>query len=112
MLFDWTINRPDPANLSAQGSLGPGAMESRNFAAEKFQSLIDLKDNKVKLSEMNLNLYEGSLRGAMELNLVTQQFTTEGEVQNLNLDQALASKLQMQGQIIGHINAQFKLSGL
>jgi hypothetical protein len=60
---------------------------------------------------MDMNLYEGSLHGQLQLNLATQQFTAEGEVKNLNLDQALASKLQMPGQITGYINAQFKLGG-
>jgi hypothetical protein len=112
MPFALTVNRAEPGNLSAEGKLGPGAIESKNFAADNFQSLVDLKENAVRLSEMSMNLYEGNLRGTLQLNLDTQQFTAEGVAQNLNLDQALTSKLQMQGQITGYINAQFKLSGL
>jgi hypothetical protein len=111
MPFDLTIDKTQATGMSAQGSVGPGAIESRNFSAEDFQSLLEIKDNAVKFEQMNMNLYEGSMQGSMQLNLVTQQFTAEGEVKNLNLDQALASKLQMPGQITGHINAQFKLGG-
>lgn len=111
MPFKLTIDKAQASGLAAQGSLGPGAIESKNFSAENFQSLLDIKDNLAKLEQLSMNLYEGSLSGQLQLNLATQQFTAEGEVQNLNVDQALASKLQMTGQITGHINAQFKLAG-
>jgi hypothetical protein len=112
MPFNLTVDKTQTPSFAAQGSLGPGAIESKNFSAENFQSQLDIKDNTVKLEQMDMNLYEGSLHGQLQLNLATQQFTAEGEVKNLNLDQALASKLQMPGQITGHINAQFKLGGL
>lgn len=111
MPFNLTLDKTQATGISAQGSLGPGTIESKNFSAENFQSQLDIKDNTAKFEQMNMNLYEGSLQGNMELNLATQQFTADGEVQNLNLDQALASKLQLPGQITGHINAQFKLGG-
>jgi hypothetical protein len=111
MPFDLTIDKTQTPGISAQGTLGPGTVESKNFSAEDFQSQLDIKDNAVNFEQMNMNLYEGSMHGNMQLNLATQQFTAEGEVQNLNLDQALASKLQMPGQITGYINAQFKLGG-
>jgi hypothetical protein len=109
--FTLTIDKTPSAGFAAQGSMGPGAIESKNFSADNFQSLLAIKDNAVSLEQMNMNLYEGTLRGNMQVNLATRQFTAEGEVQNLNLDEALASKLQMSGQITGHINAQFKLGG-
>jgi hypothetical protein len=112
MPFNLTVDKTQTPGFAAQGRLGPGAIESKNFSAENFQSQLDIKDNTVKLEQMDMNLYEGNLRGQLQLNLATQEFTAEGEVKNLNLDQALASKLQMPGQITGHINAQFKLAGL
>jgi AsmA protein len=111
MPFKLTIDKTQASGLAVQGSLGPGAIESKNFSAENFQSHLDVKNNLAKLEQMEMSLYEGSMRGQLQLNLATQQFTAEGEVQNLNVDQALASKLQMSGQITGHINAQFKLAG-
>jgi uncharacterized protein involved in outer membrane biogenesis len=109
--FNLTIDKTQTEGFTAQGNVGPGAIESKNFAAENFQSRLAVKDSAVSLEQMNMNLYEGSMRGSMQLNLATRQFTAEGEVENLNLDEALASKLHMPGQITGHINAQFKLSG-
>jgi hypothetical protein len=111
MPFDFTVDRTQPTGLVAQGSVGPGAIESKNFAAQNFQSQLDMKDNALKLEQMNMNLYEGTMSGRMDLNLATRQFTAEGEVENLNLDEALASKLLTPGQITGHIKAQFKLGG-
>lgn len=112
MPFDLVIDRAAPRALSAQGTLGPGHLESKNFAAESFKSAINMKERTVTLDQMEMSLYEGSLRGRMELDLRTQRFSAEGEVQNLNLDQAFSSKLQMLGQITGHIDSQFKLTGI
>jgi uncharacterized protein involved in outer membrane biogenesis len=111
MPFKLTIDKTQTTGFAAQGSIGPGAIESKNFSADNLQSLLAIKDNLVSLEQMNMNLYEGTLRGNVQLNLATRQFTADGEVQHLNLDEALTSKLQMPGQITGHINAQFKLSG-
>ncbi|HSE98461.1 MAG TPA: AsmA-like C-terminal region-containing protein, partial [Blastocatellia bacterium] len=72
---------------------------------------LDFKDNRLALDQMDMSLYEGSLTGRMEVDLASQQFTIEGAVTHLNLDQALGSKLQVPGQITGHIDAQFKLDG-
>lgn len=112
MPFDLTIDRSQEAGAIAKGKLGPGAVETKNFAATDFTAAVDMKGDTLALAEMNMNLYDGSLRGNLELNLASQQFSAEGEVQNLNLDEALSSKLQMAGQITGHVNARFKLGGL
>src|SRR5262249_464703 len=82
------------------------------FAAEDFKSAIDMRDDNVMLKEMAMALYDGSLRGTMQLNLATQRFDAEGDVQNLDLEKPLTSKLQMPGQLTGHINPHFKLGGL
>ncbi|MBI3650283.1 MAG: AsmA family protein [Acidobacteria bacterium] len=112
MPFDLTIARTQPAELAAQGNLGPGAFASKNFSAERFQSNVEVKGNAVKLEQLEMALYEGAWRGTLQLDLATQRFTANGEAQNINLDQALASKLQMPGQVVGNINAQFQCSGL
>lgn len=109
--FNITIDRSAAPRLLAQGVLGPGHLQSKNFHAESFKSAVNLKDGKVTLDQMELALYEGTMRGRLELDLSNQRFTADAEVENLNLDQALASKLQISGQITGHINAQFKLGG-
>jgi uncharacterized protein involved in outer membrane biogenesis len=111
MPFDLEILGRSNESLSLQGSIGPGHLETKNFDADSLKSTVGLKDNRLTLDQMEMNLYDGSLRGRMELDLKTQQFTTEAEVTNLNLDQAISSKLQIPGQITGHINAQFKLAG-
>ncbi len=110
MPFDLTIDRS--AALAVQGNLGPGAVESKNFAADNFKSAITMQDGSALLKEMAMNLYDGNLQGNLQLNLATQQFSAEGEAQNLNLNEALASKLQLAGQITGHINSRFKLGGV
>ena len=112
MPFDLTIDRSASPAITAQGSLGPGAIESKNFAADNFKSSLEMSDGSVTLKQMEMNLYDGSLTGNLQLNLGTQRFDAEGEAQNLNLDTALASKLQLPGQLTGHINSHFKLGGL
>lgn len=112
MPFDLTIDKDSKTGTHLQGSLGPGALESKNFTADNFKSSVVVEGNILTLDQMDMNLYDGNLRGNLQLNLANQQFTTTGEVQNLNLDEALASKLQMPGQFTGHINAQFELQGL
>lgn len=110
MPFALTVERS--ATLAVQGSLGPGVVQSRNFAAESFQAAIDLKDGALTLDQMQVALYDGSLTGRLQLDLATRRFTATGEAQNLNLDAALASKLQLPGQLTGHINAQYQVSGV
>jgi hypothetical protein len=112
MPFDLALNKAGTTGTRVQGSVGPGALESKNFIAKNFKSSMVLESNMLTLNEMNMDLYDGNLQGNMQLNLANQQFTATGEVQNLNLDDALASKLQMPGQLTGHINAQFELHGL
>jgi hypothetical protein len=112
MPFDLTIDRGDKLVTRVEGSLGPGAIESKNLTAENFKSSVFLEGTSLTLNEMEMDLYDGNLRGNLHLDLTNQQFTTRGEVQNLNLDEALASKLQMPGQLTGHINAQYELQGL
>jgi uncharacterized protein involved in outer membrane biogenesis len=112
MPFDLTIDRSSSPAITAQGSLGPGAIESKNFAADNFKSALEMRNGSVMLKQMEMNLYDGSLKGNLQLNLGTERFDAEGEAQNLNLDTALASKLQLPGQLTGHINSRFKLGGL
>ena len=112
MPFDFTIDRSASPAIAVQGNLGPGAIESKNFTAENFKSAVDMRDSNVKLEQMEMALYDGSLKGNMQLNLASQRFDVDGDVQNVDLDAALASKLQMPGQLTGHINAHFKLGGL
>ena len=112
MPFDLTVDRSNKTSVRIQGSLGPGAVESKNFAAENFKSAILLEGANLILDDLDINLYDGNLRGRLQLDLTNQQFAAQGEVQNLNLDTALASKLQMPGQLTGHINAQYELQGL
>jgi hypothetical protein len=109
--FDITIDRNLSPKLSARGVLGPGRLQSKNFDAEGFKSAVNLNGSTVTLDQMELSLYEGTMRGRLDLDLATQRFTADAQVENLNLDQALASKLQIPGQITGHITAQFKLGG-
>ena len=112
MPFELTIDRSQTPALAVNGKVGPGAVESKNLAADSFQSLVEIKGGVLTLDQMALDLYEGSLRGNLRLNLADQRFTAEGEVENLNLDQALAAKLQMAGQLTGYITAKYKLGGL
>ena len=112
MPFELTIDRSQAPALAVNGKVGPGAVESKNLTAESFQSLVEMKEGVLALNQMALDLYDGSLSGNLRLNLADQRFTAEGKVENLNLDQALAAKLQMAGQMTGYITAQYKLSGL
>ncbi|HXG67141.1 MAG TPA: AsmA-like C-terminal region-containing protein [Blastocatellia bacterium] len=112
MPFDLTIDRGAPAGLAVQGAIGPGQLETRNIAVANFKSSLTMKGGNAVFEQMEADLAEGTLRGRMELDLSNQKFITEGRVEHLNFDQALASKLQMPGQITGHVNAEFKLAGL
>jgi uncharacterized protein involved in outer membrane biogenesis len=109
--FDLLIDRSGAGGASVQGTLGPGRLESKNFAADSFKSQINMKGSSVNLAQMEIALYEGTLRGSMDLDLSTQRFSAEGRVENLNLDEGLASKLQMPGQLRGHVNADYRLAG-
>jgi hypothetical protein len=110
--FDLTIDRSASPAITAQGSLGPGAIESKNFVADNFKSALEMREGSVVLKQMEMDLYDGSLKANLQLNLGTQRFEAEGEAQNLDLDTALASKVQLPGQLTGHINSRFRLSGL
>jgi hypothetical protein len=112
MAFDLMLNKEIKTSTYVQGTIGPGTLESKNFSAENFKSIIVLEGGMLALNEMTMDLYDGAMQGNLKLNLATQQFTAIGEVQNLNLDEALASKLLTPGQLTGHINAQFELQGL
>ncbi|HYP25319.1 MAG TPA: AsmA family protein [Blastocatellia bacterium] len=110
--FDLVVEHGAAKALTARGSLGPGHLESKNFAASSFKSNIDLKGSVATLDQMEISLYEGAVRGHMQVDLATQQFSAEGQVENLSLERIGSRDAQGAGQITGHVNAQFKLQGL
>jgi uncharacterized protein involved in outer membrane biogenesis len=111
MPFDLVFDRGESKDLTIRGQLGPGRLETRSLVADSFKSSLDFKESRLALDHLDLSLYEGSLAGRMGLDLRSQNFTAEGQVAHLNIDQAIGSKLGMPGQITGHIDAQFKLEG-
>ncbi|HET9532592.1 MAG TPA: AsmA-like C-terminal region-containing protein [Blastocatellia bacterium] len=111
MPFDLVVTRAAPQKLTVQGSIGPGPLETKNLIASSFKSSLDLSEDRLALDQMDLSLYDGNLTGRMEIDMRSRRFTAEGRVTNLNLDQAIGSKLQMPGQITGHVDAEFKLGG-
>src|SRR5262249_36946115 len=111
--FDLRFEKKGSSNISIKGSIGPGSVETRNFAAQSFKSSIDADGRKATLDQIEAALYDGTLKGRSEIDMSgpRTRFLAEGDVQNLNIDQAITGKLDIPGQITGHVNSRFKLSG-
>jgi hypothetical protein len=113
MPFDLLVGKGRPNNLSLKGAIGPGNIETKNFAAQNFKSSIELNGKKATLDQIEADLYDGTLHARSEIDMTGSKtrFSAEGDVQNLNIDQSITSKLDIAGQITGHLNSKFKLSG-
>ncbi|HKG20477.1 MAG TPA: AsmA family protein [Blastocatellia bacterium] len=110
--FDLVVEHGAAQVLTAKGSLGPGRLESRNFAADSFKSNLDLNGSAASLDQVEVSLYDGAMRGHLQIDLATQRFSAEGEVDNVSLEQVRSGNAEAAGQMTGHVTAQFKLEGL
>jgi uncharacterized protein involved in outer membrane biogenesis len=111
--FNVEISAASRGGLSVQGNVGPGNIQTVNFAAQNFKSQVSLQGQKVAFDQVEASLYEGDLQGAVAFDMADPKigFDSQGSVHNLNIDQAFGGKLGVPGKITGHINADFKLHG-
>jgi uncharacterized protein involved in outer membrane biogenesis len=111
--FDVQISASGRGGMSIQGDVGPGDIQTVNFAAQNFKSQVSVQGQKVAFDQVEANLYEGDIQGAVAFDMADPKigFDSQGSVHNLNIDQAFGGKLGVPGKITGHINADFKLHG-
>jgi AsmA family/AsmA-like C-terminal region len=108
--FDLTLGRSGPA-IALDGRVGPAEVETANFAARQLTSSVKLQDRQLAFDQIEMNLYDGVMRGRVAFDLGDDRFTAAGAIDHLDLDSASAGKLRISGEVKGHINAEFDLRG-
>lgn len=108
--FELTLDHSKAA-VAFSGRIGPVEIETANFAAHQLVSPINLQNRQLVFDPIDMNLYDGTMHGRIAVDLSNNSFTSNGTVDHLNLDNALTGKLQIPGEIKGHISAEFNLQG-
>jgi len=111
--FSLQIAAQTHGGISVQGDIGPGNVETDSFSAANFKSAVSLQGQKITFTDVGASLYDGDLKGQFALDMADPKvgFDAQGQVHNLNLDQAFGGKLGIPGKITGHVDATFTLKG-
>jgi len=112
--FDLKAGVADVGGYTVSGTVGPGSLQTAAFAVQDFQSSVTVNANIARFDEIQANLYEGQLRGGVQLDLASPRprFAVEGKLNNVNIDQSIGGLFGITGAVTGHITGDLKLIGL
>jgi hypothetical protein len=112
--FDVTTEVADVGGFTVSGAVGPGKIKTTLFDAQDFKASVTVNGNIARFDDVQASLFEGQLRGGLQLDLAATRprFALEGNLGNINIDQSVGTWFRIPGAVTGHINGDFKIIGL